>query len=274
MYWGVKMNDLQDGQAKSDSNKKLEQIRNLAGLLSHPESIEQHIRKIAWEEKSLFRKLCLTPISAGHFYELDIIEHSHFVIFLSALVSASTQGTELPDEMKEFLDEEKDNFPDWLDIDSDENLQANLFGGFYTLNKSIKAINAVGKSINQLLDEGSSKNDRSRLKMAVKLDPVAITSPQVSSMLMLAETLNKKDFRNDLHNALKKPYLKGFVAFAKLRFIVWALRKEGLLQDMSEIERYQFLHNELNLYKDNEDGEDHQDSLNRMIRRWEAEYRT
>jgi len=271
------MDDIQNNQTGLDKNKKLEEIRSFAGLLNQPATIEKEIQKMARGKNGLLRQIFRSPISAGHFYEYDIFDHSFLVTLLAGLVMHQGNVIELPEEALNELDDIKDELPEWIDLEDEGNLRANLFGGYYTLNKSIHAINATGKSINQLLEEGITRNDRGPLKQAVKIDPVAIDSPQISTMLMLSDVLGKKDLRNDLHNALKKPRIQANIPYGKLRFIVWALQEEGLLKDMSEIERYQFLHKDLNLYKNNEDVEDvedYQDSLNRMIRRWEVDFRT
>jgi hypothetical protein len=117
-----------------------------------------------------------------------------------------------------------------------------------------------------LLEEGLRNNDLVSLKQAVKFDPVAISSPQLSSMLMMAEMQGKKKLRTELHNALKNPHKIERVPYPKLHFIVWTLKEEGLYQDMSEMERYEFLHEKPGLYKDKK--EDHFDSFSRLLRTW------
>ncbi len=266
------MNSSLDMKVELDTDKKFEQIRQVAKFLNVPGTIEKGMQKLAREEKDLFRQLSHTPISAGHFYELDIIELSHFTIFLGGLAMHLNNEIELPENVIEDLRDHKDEFPDWIDLEDVDNLKANLLAAYYTLNRSLHAINTVGKPINQLLEEGISRNDRGPLKQAVKFDPVAISSPQISSMLMLSELQSNKNLKRDLYNALKSPRKPESVPYAKLRYIVWALHREGLLEGMSEKERYQFLHEELGLYKSKD--EDHFDSLNRMIRRWETEFRT
>jgi len=192
------LNGSLDMKAELDTDKKLEQIRQVAKLLNVPGTIEKGMQKLARDEKDLFRQLSHTPLSAGHFYELDIIELSQFTTFLGGLAMHLNNEIELPQNVIEDLRDHKDEFPDWIDLEDVDNLKANLLAAYYTLNRSLHAINTVGKPINQLLEEGISRNDRGPLKQAVKFDPVAISSPQISSMLMLSEMQGNKNLKRGL----------------------------------------------------------------------------
>lgn len=266
------MNSFQDNEKGLEKVKKLNQIAQMVVLFDSLPVIEKMLQESAQEDTELLQKLCCPPRSAIHFYELKFIDHSIFTSILGVCVNDLMDETKHSEAIKKSLKEEDVQLPEWLSLGDDENLPAVMFAGYYTLCRSIRAVHAIGKSINQLLEEGSAKNDISLLKLAVKFDPMTISSPQILSKLMADEVIGKKDMRQELYNALKNPHKIEHVAHAELRYVVWALHEEGLLQEMSEEERYQFLCERLGLYPGKSD--DRFDSLQRLIRRWQEDFRT
>lgn len=273
------MCDYQDSEVGLNKVKKLNQIAQMKILLDSLPAIEKELQGSAQQDQELLRKLSSPPIGAVRFYELSIINHSFFTTILGICVNDLMDKTALADPIKQSLKEEDVQLPAWLDLDDKENLPATMFAGHYTLCKSIRAIKTIGRSIDQLLSEGAAKNDISLLKLAVKFDPVTISSPQIVSRLLQEEILGKSVMgknanllRKEVYNALKNPSKYEKVEHPELRYIVWALHEEGLLQEMSEEERYQFLCERLGFYPSR--SFERFDSFNRLIRRWQEEFRT
>ena len=266
------MSNLQDSEVGLDKVKKLNQIAQMVVLFDSLPVIEKMLQEAAKEDTEFLEKLCCPPRSAVHFYELNFIDHSIITTILGVCVNDLMDETTHSKAIKQAIKEEDIELPEWLNLDDDENLPAIMFGGYYTLCRSIKAVHAVGRPISQLLEEGSANKDISLLKLAVKFDPMTISSPQILSRLMADEVIGKKDTRQVLYNALKNPHKIEYVAHAELRYVVWALHEEGLLQEMSEEERYQFLCERLGFYPGK--SEERFDSLHRLIRRWQEDFRT
>ena len=260
-------------QEKSTANKiaKLKQIRLLVKLLDSLISDEKELRKLAPKNMKQVYRLSGSPLSAGHFYELTLAEHTVLFFYLAGLTDHLSKVTANPELIEKAIEEDGVEAPEWMDLENNESRLGLFFAALYTLNRSINAIKSVGMSINQLLEKGFL-SDRSNLKLAVKLDPVAITSPTISSMLMISDLMGKKDLRSELSSALKKPYKRRKFAHPRLQYVVRALHDDGVLQDMSEEERYEFLCDELGLYPAT--GNDPFQGLNRLIRRWENKFRT
>ena len=235
-------------------------------MLDTPEILIKDVQQLVREEKDIFNQIRRNPIVVGEFYEIGIVEHSQMVTFLGLLLAHRHDTLDVPQDKLEEFKELEAEFTKFLEEEDEKKLVSNLFAGYYTLYRSILAINTCGKPINQLLDEGLMNNDSMPLKQAVKFDPIAIASPQLSSMLMMAELQGKKKLRTELHNALKNPHSIERVPYPKLHHLVWALKEDGLYHDMSEIERYEFLHEKLGLYKVK--AEDHFDSFSRLLRTW------
>lgn len=255
----------------STKGKKLDQIRLLVRLLDSLIADEKELRKLAPKNINQFQKMSCSPISAGHFYELTLIEHTLIFFYLAGLTDFLKKVTTNPEMIEQAIEDEQVEPPEWMNLDDYDARFGTFFAALYTLNKSINAIKSVGKPINQLLEEGFIK-DRSLLKLAVKLDPVAITSPTISASLMLSDLMGKRDARTDMSSALKKPYKRRIVSHPRLQYVVRAMHDDGLLSDMSEEERYEFFCEDLGLYPAT--GEDPFQSLNRLIRRWEKKFRT
>lgn len=273
------MSNFQDREAGLNKVKKLNQIAQMKILLDSLPALEKQLQDSAQQDQELLEKLSSPPIRAVRFYEHDIIEHSFFTTLLGICVNDLMDKTALADPIKQSLIEEDVQLPVWLDLDDKENLPAVMFVGHYTLCRSIRAIKAIGRSIDQLLREGAAKNDISLLKLAVKFDPVTISSPHIVSILMQEEIVGKSVMgknanllRKEIFNALKNPHKYEKVEHPVLRYIVWVLHEEGLLQEMSDQEQYQFLCEQLGLYPSK--SFERPDSFKRLIRRWKEDFRT
>lgn len=273
------MSNFQDRESGLNKVKKLNQIAQMKVLLDSLPALEKQLHDSAKQDQELLEKLSSPPIGAVRFYELNIIDHSFFTTILGICVNDLMDETALADPIKQSLKTEDVQLPLWLDLDDTENLPAIMFAGHYTLCRSIRAIKAIGRSIDQLLSEGAAKNNISLLKLAVKFDPITISSPHIVSILIQEEIVGKSVMgknanllRKEIFNALKNPHKYEKVEHPVLRYIVWVLHEEGLLREMSEKEQFQFLCKQLGLYPSK--SFEREDSVKRLIRRWKEEFRT
>lgn len=256
--------------AELTESQKFDQIRILARILEGYIANEEEFRKLLPSSRERIAEMCFAPVAAGHFYALDFKTHSVMMFFLAGLTDHLKDLAKNPASIEEFVNEQSRDIPEWINQEDTEMRLALFFACFYTLCRTIKAIQQVGQSINELLEAGL--DDVAMLQLAVKLDPLAMSSPHISALLTYEELKGSSKLRRKLSTALRKPYKRPVVTHAKLRYITRALHDERLLESMSEEARYHFLCEELNLYPNA--GKDPFGSLNRMLRRWENRFRT
>jgi len=253
-----------------DRNRKIQQVRQLVPVLKELAYDELAFQSLTRDEDRRLHLLTQSPLSAGYFYGLSLLEH---VALLFELAEKTDVVSELELEtgnLIDFVATHAEQPPDWMFGETDELVEirkAAFFVSVYTLNKNIYAIKSVGLTIGQLLKQGIEENDQHSLNLAIKLDPAAITSPKFSSLLMYQELRGKVSLRRRLANALKKPYTRKQAAYGYRRYAVYTLKEEGVYKSMSDEERYELLVTQLGLYPDT--GNDPFGSFCRMLRRWE-----
>ena len=248
---------------------KLNLIRQLVFLLSSVDQLENDLFSLTRSDAPSIRALTFSPIPPGFWYELTFLEHVNVYSAVAGLTDHLNKQVKtglLFTGKEELLDVDT---PTWIDEDSDELRRSVFFSALYALIKSMQAIKRVSQPLNELIAEGANGN-RDSLKLAIKLDPAAVGSPSVSSMIVYHELKGKNDFRKDLYNALKNPRKYTQQNHPFLRFVLRMMYEDGLLQTLSEEDRYDFFCVELNLYPI--EGKDPAGGLNRWIRRWQEAY--
>lgn len=249
----------------------LDATETLVGLMKSVAVDVQEFNTLAKVHPVKVVPLFKPSIPGGWFYEHTFNEHIDLFLHFSDL---SGHFKELIDSgmffENDFLSMEIDP-PEWMNSDDDEDRKACMFTALYTLQKSIRAIEAVARPINQLIEEGR-KGDRSALKLAIKLDVLAMTSPTVAAEIMKSDVIDKGRFRNEIKNSLRYPHRVKRVNHGMLRFVLKTMYADGRLEKLTEKNRYEFFCKRLQIYPDENFEAPY--SLNRFIRHCVKSFRT
>lgn len=256
---------------KLTTEQYLDAIRQLVQLLRLGEADESEFRELAPTSAERIADFFHPTVAPGLFYELSLLEH---VCAFLRLAGLEPHMQEILDSGRLFeakLTDMEVEPPEWLLAEGGEAQSSLMFSALYTFLKSASAIKATSYSINYFIEKGHD-GDRGALKQAVRLDTCAITAPTVAAEIMKSDVLDKGKFRKDLQSALRYPHRVDKVNHGILRFVLRTMHEDGMLDQLSEKDRYEFFCVELGLYPDKSD--EAFDSLNRFIRGCVSSFRT
>lgn len=183
---------------------KLNLIRQLVFLLSSVDQIENDLFSLTSSDAASIRAMTFSPIPSGFWYEFTFLEHFNVYSAVAGLtdhLNEQVKTGQLFTGKEELLDVDT---PTWIDEDPDELRRSIFFSALYAFIKSMQAIERVSQPLNELIAEGANGN-RDSLKLAIKLDPAAVGSPSVSSMIVYHEFLGKKISEKTYTTPLKIP---------------------------------------------------------------------
>ncbi len=161
-------------------------------------------------------------------YELPFGEHVGLMVLILNWQNELKIALQSEDPQQHFFDF-------IADIDFDKNWQggyqgcfeqSHLVGVLVSLVKTIKSIMVYHKSLNQLLEEVRSGNDKS-LFDAVRIDRSMVACPTFAHRISMAELKNDKKFFIRLNKSLKGPSGKHMVGLEELRFMLNVLVVDG-----------------------------------------------
>lgn len=249
----------------------LEQIAALVSLLTNLKIEKDELEDLSRKNVDNAQVFFKPSLPGGWFYEHSFLEHIGFFLSTAGLIDHIDELIHSGKFFSTELHASEIEPPDWLSPKDNSGRTTFLFVGLHTLHKSIEAIEAIAKPINQLIAEGR-QGDRSALKLAIKLDPLAITSPTVAAELLQSDVMDKGRFRKDLLAALRSPHKIQRVNHGVLRFVLKTMHDDGRLEKLSEADRYEFFCKRLAIYPDR--NFEASDSLNRFIRSCVKSFRT
>lgn len=255
--------------AEYDLSAHLDLIRRLVFFLRNLDNLERELLEFTQHSSESIKSWCFSPVPPGFWYELTFVEHLNLYVTIAGLsehIKKMVDDGSLFTGKEELLEVEQ---PGWIEKSPDVLRRSIFFSALYALIKTMQAIKKVSQPINELIAEGANGNLDS-LRLAVKLDPAALGSPSVSSMIVYHEYKGKNKLKTYLYNALKNPRNITPLDHPLLRFVLRFMYEDGILKLLTEEDRYEFFCVELELYPLNRS--DPAGSLNRWIRRWQEHY--
>ena len=137
--------------------------------------------------------------------------------------------------------------------------------------KMLDAIFTYGQDMPSLIRAAINGNDEALCK-AVSIDRAVQEIPEIAARIRKAEAANQVDFLNDFHQVMQGPSGHIKLDHPLLRYFLWTLKGEGILDQLGFEERYQLFCVELEVYPN--DGKDPAGSLNTFIDRWKKSLST
>lgn len=126
---------------------------------------------------------------------------------------------------------------------------------------------AYGQNIQALLQAGINGNDEGFIR-AVSIDPTIQAHPAIIERISRSKIIKRDTFFEDLHKAaVNGPSKKFGKDHNQLRYVLGLLHELGILQQLSNDQRYQLFCIDFSLYSDN--GKDPEAGLRIFINRWE-----
>jgi hypothetical protein len=107
------MNGSIDEKVMLKKSEKIDQIRLLVKLLDSLIADEKELRKLAPKNHIEFQRMSCSPMSAGHFYEFTLIEHTLLFFYLAGLTDFLKKVSSDPHLIEQAIEDEKVEPPEW-----------------------------------------------------------------------------------------------------------------------------------------------------------------
>lgn len=158
------------------------------------------------------------------------------------------------------------DFSDLVDCPADEIEEKHVIGLYFSLLRSIECMNIYSKYPHELIVDIRNGNDSAIFKV-VQIDRSILSAPTIADRITLAELEQDTKFFESLSKAIQriKPRMPT-EAYSKLRYALYILEQDQVLDSLSIEDKYTLFCEELGLYPI--EGEDPAKSLHQFISRW------
>ncbi len=260
---------------KDYGNFTLEQLSQYAELIIELPKQRQRWLELLIDDSGALKIDLSSPYYWSKVYTMTLQEQIDFTSRLSGMHSSIESIQTSADPQQAGLDAVNKEL-ETIDVDSAPEIEPvaglkEVIGFNLALCNTFESIRIYGLAINDLVSI-ASKGDDSALFKAVSADRTVVACPPIADRITLAEIQNDTQFFSELSKALNGPSKKPMAFYGPLRYVLYQLDKDGVLDKMTSKERYDLFCTNLALYpSDNNDAER---SLDTFIRRWKKEKST
>jgi len=207
------------------------------------------------------------PYYWSEIYEFSFIEHAIIVLYLSGHLSEFSDLAQKDHPYSEIITHAKSSNPEiFPEVEDDPKY---VIGGMMALSKSIQSVHHYGIPLNNQVQRVKEGSDQA-LFDAVRIDRSIISNPTIADRITTAELLSETEFFESLKLSLNGPKKNRYKVYGPLRYMLLLLDEAGMLDEMTDVEQYRLLQEELHLY--NPTSTPH--TLDTFIRRWREETST
>jgi hypothetical protein len=246
-----------------------QQLRAFVDALHARSSLQKEWQALVDSEPDKVFKLMSSDFYWSELYALSFLEQIAFLTVVGGLDGWIKKMASAIDPQEAALAELKHQMTtlgDPSEIEPHEAFEPKVFlGSFIALLKNLECIWHYGMPINDLITQASYGNDASLFK-AIRVDRTITSCPPVADRISRAEIERDEQFFKLLRNALRGPSKKPMDAYGPLRYILYQLEEDGVLEQMTTKERFDLFCTELDLYPSTNN--DAERSLDTFIRRW------
>jgi hypothetical protein len=245
----------------------LEHLKRIVDLIHERKTILNGIYTLISTDTEKFWSHFTPGYYWGHLYENSFEVHLSVLLKLGGLDSWMETAAKSSSPVDSILIEDfslSETIGSSFGIDKDQ-LQKYRFFTLYSIMKNAESISHFGVPLNNLVARVRQGHDSSLFDI-VSIDRSSLVCPSIADRVSRAEIEQDRKFFNKLQKALKGPSAHRMVAHGPLRYLLYVLVEDGVLDDLSSNELFSLLCQELELYPYKDGGG--QKSLIQFISRW------
>jgi len=245
----------------------LDELKEFIRLFPHLDEMTSLLIAEIHERPDNFFELLDTNFYWSGVYVYSFMEHA---MILTSLIGQLETFIELSNSEKPnsaYIDFARSATPE-MEVELEHEPKFAI-GTWIALSKSIESVKCYGIPLNDQITRIKNGNDKALFE-AVRIDRTITSNPTVADRISKAEILSDHKFFDDLKKALNGPPKNRDKYYGRLRYMLLLLDENGMLDEMTDVQRYELLQEELNLY--NPTSTPH--TLDTFIRRWREDTST
>ncbi|OAI12117.1 hypothetical protein A1507_19205 [Methylomonas koyamae] len=253
-----------------------DQLVQLIELVNSQSALKAEFFDIIKGQPDVLRNIFDSDFAWAEGYELSLLEQIAVFSVVSGFNQALAEIASADDPQAAAMEafHEDDSSSYYPGLDDDEEQRKTILATLMPITKSLESIRLYGLSINDLvarIQRRDQSSDAAIFKV-LRIDRSAVSCPCIADRIALAEIEDDQAFFKKLKNALSGPPLKPRDEYGVVRYVLYLLNEDGILDQLSPKDRYQLFCERLAIYPD--DGEDAAKSLDQFIWRWKKEFST
>ncbi|MCW8890872.1 MAG: hypothetical protein OQL20_09465 [Sedimenticola sp.] len=246
-----------------------QQLKEFVRLLQSRSLLQKEWQTLVNNEPEKVFKALASGFYWSEIYALSFLEQVSFFAVVGGIdsrINTMSTAVDPQDAALNELKREMETLGDPSDLEPHEAFEPKvLLGNLIAVIKNLDSIWHYGMPINDLVAQVSNGNDDALLK-AIRIDRSITSCPPIADRIAKAEIEQDEQFFKLLRNALRGPSKKPMDAYGPLRYVLYQLEDDGVLEQMTTKDRFDLFCTELDLYPSKNN--DAEKSLDTFIRRW------